>query len=100
VFGEALVFWLGPAWGHLISVGADFTVATSDDTTSLVLSWELDAFQGVHTFLVFVDLLFSGLSVSGVGDGGTELSDLSTEVGAFWVFVTSGIWNDGILGTS
>jgi len=66
----------------------------------LVLSWELDAFQGVHTLLVFVDLLISCLSVSGVGDGGTKLSDLSTEVGAFWVFVTSGFWNDGILGTS
>jgi len=65
MLGVALVFWLGPAWGHLISVGADFTVATSDDTTSLVLvSWELDAFQAVHTLLVLVDLLFSGLSVS------------------------------------
>jgi len=28
------------------------------------------------------------------------LSDLSTEVGAFWVFVTSFSWNDVILGTS
>jgi len=65
VLGEALVFWLGPAWGHLVSVGADFTVATSDDTTSLVLvsSWELDALQGVHTLLVLIDLLFGGLSV-------------------------------------
>jgi len=80
MFSEALVFWLGPAWGHLISICADFTVATSYDTTSLVLSWELDAFQSVHTFLVFVDLLIGCLSVSGVGDGGTELSDLSTEV--------------------
>jgi len=65
MLGEALVFWLGPAWGHLVSVGADFTVATSDDTTSLVLvsSWELDALQGVHTLLVLIDLLFGGLSV-------------------------------------
>jgi len=82
MLSEALVFWLGPAWGHLISVGADFTVATSDDTTSLVglSSWELDALKAVQTLLVLIDLLFSCLFVGGVGGGGTELSDLATEV--------------------
>jgi len=65
VLGEALEFWLGPAWGHLISIGADFTVAASDDALSGWSVWSLtsDTFQFVHTLLVFVGLLLNGFSV-------------------------------------
>jgi len=84
----------------LVAFGAEFSVAASDDTTSLLSSWELDALELVHTHLVLVGLLFCGFLVGWVGGGGTELSDLGTEVGAFCWFVTSFGWGDGVWGAS
>jgi hypothetical protein len=97
---EALVLWLEDAWGSLWSAGADFLVAAGNNALSGAWVWssDLDALKLVHSGLVLSNLLLNGGSVlSGVG-GGTDGSDLGSEGGAFWVFVSSFLWGGGSLG--
>jgi len=62
------------------------------------VTWSVDALDDVHTGLVFSGLLIDGFLIGG-GGGGTELSDLSTEVLALNGLVTSFWESDWSLGT-
>jgi len=76
------------SWLEVLSEDSDLCTDVLAFWVFWCVTWSVDALDDVHTGLVFSGFLVNGFFVGG-GGGGTELSDLGTEVVAFDWLVTS-----------
>jgi len=85
------------SWLEVLSEDSDLSTDVLAFWVFWCVTWSVDTLDEVHTGLVLSGLLVDGFLVGGVG-GGTELSDLSTEVLALNGLVTSFWESDWSLG--